>query len=207
MFYGVPAIKRASDTVSVKKGSAKERIIASAITLFAQKGYDKTSVREIVSSAGVTKPVLYYHFQSKEGLLRAILSKAEAIQEDLMKTLLDSSGTAMERFFLLAEEIFQAVEKHQNLFRMIQCLVFGPPQGVPECDIQGFHGRLVAVIQRIYTEGLRKGEVIEADPEDVALLILSIIDFCLHLNHIHPDFSEAKRPERLLRLAFRGIAG
>src|SRR5579863_2505476 len=45
-----------------------------AARLFADRGYDATSVREIVEAAGVAKPTLYYHFQSKEGLASALLT-------------------------------------------------------------------------------------------------------------------------------------
>ena len=90
---------------------------------------------------------------------------------------------------------------------MIQNLIFGPPQGFLDYEIEGFHRRLVDVIKCIYQEGVEKGEVTHADPEDVALLVLSIIDFCLHLNQIRPEFLDPGRPERLLRLAFGGIQG
>ena len=41
-------------------------------SLFAERGYDATSVREIVEAAGVAKPTLYYYFRSKEGLAQAL---------------------------------------------------------------------------------------------------------------------------------------
>ena len=49
------------------------RLLEAAVSLFAHKGYPATSTREIVEAAGVTKPMLYYYFQSKEGLLAAAL--------------------------------------------------------------------------------------------------------------------------------------
>src|ERR1700722_19587509 len=49
-------------------------IARAAARLFAERGYDATSVREIVEAAGVAKPTLYYHFQSKEGLASALLT-------------------------------------------------------------------------------------------------------------------------------------
>ncbi|MDR2749575.1 MAG: TetR/AcrR family transcriptional regulator, partial [Clostridiales bacterium] len=44
-----------------------------ALDLFAAKGYDATGVAEITELAQVSKPVLYYHFKNKEGLLKEIL--------------------------------------------------------------------------------------------------------------------------------------
>ena len=55
---------------------ARKSLFLAGINLFAEKGYASTSVREIVSSAGVTKPVLYYYFHSKEGMFQAILDWA-----------------------------------------------------------------------------------------------------------------------------------
>ncbi len=48
--------------------SVRQRLLRAASDLFAQKGYAATTVREIVAAVGVTKPVLYYYFGSKEGL-------------------------------------------------------------------------------------------------------------------------------------------
>ena len=49
-------------------------IARAAARLFAERGYDATSVREIVEAAGVAKPTLYYYFRSKEGLAQALLT-------------------------------------------------------------------------------------------------------------------------------------
>lgn len=51
----------------------KERIQAAARELFAEKGVQKTSLQEIADRLGITKPALYYHFGSREDLLRSIV--------------------------------------------------------------------------------------------------------------------------------------
>lgn len=48
-------------------------IILCALELFAQRGYDAVSVREITEMAKISKPTLYHYFGSKEGLLTAII--------------------------------------------------------------------------------------------------------------------------------------
>ncbi len=48
--------------------STKERIIRAAIDAFAEGDYEGTSIRDVASAAGVSLPVIYYYFQSKEGL-------------------------------------------------------------------------------------------------------------------------------------------
>ncbi|HEY2213664.1 MAG TPA: helix-turn-helix domain-containing protein, partial [Acidimicrobiales bacterium] len=52
--------------------STRERILDVAMDLFIEKGYDKTSLREIAEQLGFTKAALYYHFSSKDDMLMAL---------------------------------------------------------------------------------------------------------------------------------------
>src|SRR3954454_15200663 len=60
---------------SDESSEVARHVARTAAGLFARQGYDATSVREIVAAAGVTKPTLYYHFGSKEGLAQALLHR------------------------------------------------------------------------------------------------------------------------------------
>ncbi len=67
------------------QGDLKARLLLSALSHFAAKGYDGVQVKEVAEEAGVSKPTLYYHFGSKEGLFRqlclvALASMAVRIQ-------------------------------------------------------------------------------------------------------------------------------
>lgn len=52
-------------------GDTREQILDVALDLFIEQGYDKTSLREIAERLGVTKAALYYHFKSKEDIVRS----------------------------------------------------------------------------------------------------------------------------------------
>jgi AcrR family transcriptional regulator len=179
--------------------------MAASIALFAEKGYAGTSVREIVDRAKVTKPVLYYYYASKEGTFRAILKHATMLQETILKEALESTGSALQRLITLYRRSYQGVMKNKNLFMMIHNLIYGPPQSVPAYDFEKYHRRMIETIKKIYTDGVAKGEMVEADPEEVALLVLGLIDYCLHFDQVHPEASDPERPERLLKLAFQGL--
>ncbi|KAA0211043.1 TetR/AcrR family transcriptional regulator [bacterium] len=62
-----------------------QAMLEQAAALFAERGYDAVSVREIVDAVGVSRPVLYYHWQNKEALARAIIQdffkEAQALRE------------------------------------------------------------------------------------------------------------------------------
>ncbi|MGH0028629.1 MAG: TetR/AcrR family transcriptional regulator [Myxococcota bacterium] len=57
---------------------ARDRLLEAGTRLFSERGYAATSVGAICESAGVGKPALYWHFESKEGLLVAVLEALNA---------------------------------------------------------------------------------------------------------------------------------
>ncbi|MGW7440263.1 TetR/AcrR family transcriptional regulator [Streptomyces sp. NPDC054849] len=55
-----------------RRGDTRQRIQDVALELFAEQGYEKTSLREIAERLGVTKAALYYHFKTKEDIIISI---------------------------------------------------------------------------------------------------------------------------------------
>jgi len=184
---------------------ARERLLETAIGMFAEKGYAGTSVREIVEKAGVSKPVLYYYFKSKEGLFLAILDLAEVLQKQLLSEILGSKGDVLSRLLTLYRRIYTGISQRRSLYKMIHSLIFGPPQGAPNYDFTRYHRHMIDAIGKIYNMGLACGEVRKTAADDFASLVLSLIDFCLLMDQTQPHLSDPQRPERLLRLAFQGI--
>jgi AcrR family transcriptional regulator len=106
--------------------STRERILEIALDLFIEKGYDKTSLREIADRLGFTKAALYYHFASKGDILMALHLRmhhllAEVLGEtagepttpELWARILDSAvdaALANRRLFLMHERNRAAFE-------------------------------------------------------------------------------------------------
>lgn len=182
-------------------------MIEAGINLFAEKGYAGTSVREIVAKAGVSKPVLYYYFRNKQGIFQAILDSAAERFEQILRDIVATPGTVLERLLHFYQHFYQGILlQHQDLYRMVRDVIFAPPQKEPSYDIHRFERSMSEAIKAIYLQGIEKGEVKPADPEDIATLVMSLIDFCFHIDIFDPECRDPARPERLLRLAFNGFA-
>jgi AcrR family transcriptional regulator len=69
-------------TKQQRRGNTRQRIQDVALGLFAEQGYEKTSLREIAEHLDVTKAALYYHFKTKEEILVSIF-------DDLTQPILD----------------------------------------------------------------------------------------------------------------------
>ncbi|MFF9677761.1 MULTISPECIES: TetR/AcrR family transcriptional regulator [Streptomyces] len=68
-----------------RRGNTRQRIQDEALELFAEQGYEKTSLREIAERLDVTKAALYYHFKTKEEILVSIFEDLSRPIEDLIE--------------------------------------------------------------------------------------------------------------------------
>ncbi len=195
-----------TNEIRVLENNSRERLLETATELFAEKGYAATSVREIVERAGVSKPVLYYYFKSKEGLFYAILDWAAAVQQNILNEIFEFQGTVEERFIFLYRRVQEGIREYQSLYIMIHGLIFGPPQGVPEYDFASYQRHMLDAVQRIYADGVASGEIRDIDAEEVAFLVLALLDFSLNMDVVLPELADPQRPERLLQLAFQGLS-
>jgi TetR/AcrR family transcriptional regulator len=187
--------------------SVRQRLMDSAVLLFTTRGYAATSVREIVEMAGVTKPALYYHFESKEGIYLAILDELVRIADEGIAASRVAGGTARERLegFLLG--IYALFEKKRAWVRMINAVFWGPAQGVPPFDFQTFHQKLLAVLSEIVAEGIAAGELRAADPDAVTLALMGVLSFNMDLDLAHPELGLGRDGlRRVLDLLFSGLA-
>ncbi len=187
------------------ENNSRERLLETATELFAEKGYAATSVREIVERAGVSKPVLYYYFNSKEGLFYAILEWAAEVQQDILNEIFEAPGTVKDRFIFLYRRVQEGIREYQSLYIMIHGLIFGPPQGVPEYDFASYQRHMLNAVKRIYSDGVSSGEIRHIDADEVAFLVLALLDFSLNMDVVLPELADPQRPERLLQLAFQGL--
>ncbi len=67
--------RMASKRTRMSAGERREQLIAVARSLFAEKGFDATSIEEVAARAKVSKPVVYEHFGGKEGLYAVIVDR------------------------------------------------------------------------------------------------------------------------------------
>ena len=72
-----------------------------ALELFAEQGYEKTSLREIAERLGVTKAALYYHFKSKEDIVHSFTDDYFAEIDDLLDWAKDQPRTEETRHEIL----------------------------------------------------------------------------------------------------------
>jgi AcrR family transcriptional regulator len=110
--------------------------------MFLEKGYHGTSIEEITQSAGFTKGALYWHFGSKEDLLKAILQEYERkFLDGLIKAVGEVNGGAYDKF----EKYFRYNAAFAYYNREL-CVSFD----TLAAELVGAHHRIETEFRRIY---------------------------------------------------------
>src|SRR4029077_13793684 len=85
-----------------------ERILDAAERLFADHGFEGTSIRDIVDTAKVNLAAVHYHFRSKEALLEAVLTRRISLVNDARLQRLDTAEAAAAPRSPSVEEVLRA---------------------------------------------------------------------------------------------------
>ncbi|MCW7945522.1 TetR family transcriptional regulator [Streptomyces hygroscopicus] len=102
-----------------RRGDTRQRIQDVALELFAEQGYEKTSLREIAERLDVTKAALYYHFKTKEEILVSIFEDLTRPMDELIEW-----GRAQPHHLETKQEVLrrysEALAGAAPLFRFMQ---------------------------------------------------------------------------------------
>ena len=96
-----------------------EQLLDIGRALFAQKGFDATSVEEIATTAGVSKPVVYEHFGGKEGLYAVVVDREVGHLLARIESALADAVRSRELVERAALALLDYVETHTDGFRIL----------------------------------------------------------------------------------------
>ncbi len=112
-------VARRDGRVRMTGKERREQLLDIGRSLFAQKGFDATSVEEIAQKAGVSKPVVYEHFGGKEGLYAVVVDREMRALLDSITGALTSSGHPRELLERAAFALLDYVESSSDGFRIL----------------------------------------------------------------------------------------
>ena len=100
------------ETATAAQANTKNQILENARQLFAEHGYDGTSIRQLTSSLNITPAALYYHFASKNDVLEGLAAQLHDSSDELLQRIstfdqsTESMREALNQYYdLLADDI------------------------------------------------------------------------------------------------------
>jgi AcrR family transcriptional regulator len=176
--------------------SARDRILVAAAHLYALRGYEGTSIREIAERAGVTKPLIYYHFASKERLYGGLFRRAldYALQE--VEKVLSGETTATGRLKGLIRAQVALARRAPEIYGFVHGVLTMPGLLPLGFDYKEEGRRYLSRFHQVVTEGKRSGEFRDLPSEMVIAAPFSVLGIFVagvlagDLEKIPDDFEE-----------------
>lgn len=179
---------------------SRERILRAARTRFAGDGIG-ASIREIAADAGVAKPMVFYYFQNKNELFRAVVQDSvDTLNQHYARALSSSSG-ARDALRKLAESHLQIAERATDHLRFLaRCvLTTGSEHGESlRCD----HLRVIdELLERMREEGIEIHE-----PEGARQLIRGVLS-TYYMDVVSGASLSHSSPSTIANMIWRALGG
>ncbi len=188
------------------RAASRARILEAARRLFAERGFVTCRVADVARKAGMSPANVYWHFDSKEAILQAILAEGFGNLEAMTAAVADEYGPARRKLDLLVDRTV-ALYQADAEFTVIRGGLMG--DGGRELvrslgfDLPGIERRYRASLRRVFAEARSDGAVADADPDLLAAFYLAFFD---GLRITRDDLWPALSPDTL-RDAARRLVG
>lgn len=188
----------ASDPTERPRGT-RERLLDAAIEMFAERGYAATGVDALCRRAGVAKTGLYWEFQSKAGLLNAVIDQVVSEWVDQITVAARGGGSPRERLDLALSTLRRRVRDRPELFRVLLVVLAERSQvdGEAREALRRFYSSAHAALVSSIRESLQMdlpGEALDLTCD----VILSMIEGVFLRAQVYGD-ADVERLFRLVR--------
>ena len=181
----------------------RERILLTALRLFAHGGYEAVSTSMIAGELGMTKGALYKHYKNKQDILDSIMARMVEIDQERsrehgipIETYEDApatyQGVDLEEDLEFTKKYFRfwtQDEFGKNFRRMLTIEQFRNPQA-KEMHGMIMGGGLFEYMTNMYREWMKEGVVKEDDPQLLALEFCGTFQFLINLSDTSSDVNQ-----------------
>ena len=175
--YDSPRLERYNGRVAILKSAAK---------LFARKGYEGASTREICEGAGITKPALYYHFRSKEHLFQELMLDCFGQYQKALLRSAKSKGNLRDKLICILDNHFREARKDPLRSRMVLRTVLALGDQ-PSCfNIAEVLERDRELVAGLFHDAIEAGEA-RGEPPRLAMAFMAISLSLILGNLLTPD--------------------
>ena len=182
----------------------RQQLIEVGRRLFAEKGFEGTSVEEIAASAGVSKPVLYEHFGGKEGLYAVVVDREIQALLGQMTAALQPGGHARALLEAAALALLDYIETSTDGFRI---LVRDSPPGQSTGSFASLISDIASQVEHILAAEFRRRRL---DPKTAPLYAQMLVGMVAIPGGWWLDSRKMKKEDvaaHLVNLAWNGLSG
>ncbi len=150
----------------------KRKIFETSMRLFAEKGYDGTSIEDITSAVGVAKGTLYYHFSSKEEIFNFLVEEGMNLLEKSINIKTESQEKYIDKLRAIILIQIKIIIKYESFMAIVFSECWGNSGRSKTC--QKYVNEYLCIIKDILQKGMDAGEIRKLDTEILATEIYGI---------------------------------
>ena len=173
---------------------AKERILAAALEMFSQKGYEGTNIRELSASLGLVKSGIYKHYESKEEIWNALLDRMIAYYGERFGSPehLPPVPDSPEEFILMTMRMADLTIHDEQIVKTRKVLTLEQFRDDRARDLATKHflTGLTEMFTHIFAGMMDKGLLRKDDPAMLAFAYTTPISALIHLCDREPEKTE-----------------
>jgi AcrR family transcriptional regulator len=181
----------------------------SAERLFATKGFNGTSMNDIVAESGVSKGAIYGHFESKERLFLSLWERQTVFGISQLKQMFSTDDTAVDKLLKVAEmNITSSCDCPREVVRMqLEFMIEASRMEPLETDLQKRYETIHSFILEILDEGIENGEFKpDIDTEALTSILFATIEgLSLHYATLDKKFNSKRLQDTLSKVVLEGI--
>ena len=162
-----------NERVNGKLNKTKRKIFETSMKLFAEKGYDATSIEEITATVGVAKGTLYYHFSSKEEIFNFLIEEGIKLLQNSVDIKTSKHNNYIDKIKAIVLIQIKIVVKYENIITILLSQFWGTKERNKKC--QELVYQYIGKIEKIVQEGIEKGEIKKGDTRAIASEIYGLI--------------------------------
>ena len=185
------------------------RIMDSAERLFATKGFNGTSMNDIVKESGFSKGAIYGHFESKERLFLSLWERQTVVGIGQLRQMFSPDETAVDKLLKVAEmNMASSCDCPLEVGMMqMEFMVAASRMKSLEPDMQKRYETIHKFIVEIFEEGIENGEFkADTDVESLTSLLFAAIDgLGLHYATLRIEFDAKRLQDTLIKVVLEGI--
>lgn len=181
---------------------SRAQLLDAAESVFADKGFDATSVKEIAERAELSVGSVYQLFESKRAIFRAVFQRRNRDGLRTLKAAVDAAGTPRDRLHRLVDATVDFYTVHRTFFLLFQRAIGGSWLNVKAgFDSRNFAEYLefVEVPAGIFRQGVAEGVFCPLEPAGMAVFFTGIMQAYLLHEVIGLDRDPATSPPTIRR--------
>ncbi len=149
-----------------QKNHNKHLLLATAEAMFAENGYEGTTVRDIAAKAETNAALIYYHFESKEQLYRSIFERKFRLLDESLKALrVNSEASTLEKLEKYISVYVANIRDNFYFYRILNSELFSFRDYFFKNVILNNAKSIVSIFREVIGEGIAKKEFRNVDAD------------------------------------------